>query len=291
MKTIKDLKRSQHICDAKNELTVCFPIDRQLADFFGSEPDCNNFFSLIMVETGKLNCSINYHEVLLQHGDLIIISPQILMGFNNISEDFKAYYLAVEQVTFEGMMARDTAYKHLMLYYSSASKPIIHCADIGAEIIVGLMNELTHLMQCAVTNIYVDKMMLLIEQALMLQVVNLLPISNEPPKQLSHKEEILLSFIDLLLKNYRQQHSALFYADRLNITPNYLGRIIKSITGRTMKNFILDMLYKDAIYMLRHTDMPIQDIGCELGFTDLVTFSKFFKNISGIAPQYYRQQN
>ena len=291
MRTIDDLKRVNDVCGIKNELTLCFRMQSEWGMMAGADPDYNNFFSVIMVDGGTVCCSINYHKVHLEKGDLLVISPQLLFGINEISDDFDAYYLAVDQSSFDGMLGQDTAFKHLVMFYTSTPIPVLHCTDKAQEVVIGFMDQLSHLMQCAVTNVYIDKMMLLVEQSLMLQLVNLLPQNFEEEVQLSHQEEIFRQFVDLLMQNYRRQHDSSFYSERLHISSSYLARILKKLTGRTVKNFIFDLLQKDASDMLKYTDMTIQEISAELGFPEITAFSKFFKNSCGVAPIYYRQNN
>lgn len=175
MRTIVELKHSYGVASAKNQLTLCSRIDSRWAEVVGSEPDCSDFFSIIMVEQGCVCVGINYHMTLLTTGDLLIVTPRTMLDIQKIGPDFLAYHLAVDQSSFEGMLSMESAYRHLVMFYTSSPVPVLHSTDKAQEVMVSFMDQLDHLMQCAVTNVYIVKMMLLVEQALMLQIVNILP--------------------------------------------------------------------------------------------------------------------
>ena len=85
---------------------------------------------------------------------------------------------------------------------------------------------------------------------------------------------ILRKFITLLMLHYKTEHSVPFYAREMNITPQYLTSIIKSQTGRSVNNFIYEMLYSEARNLLALSEFSIQQIASELQFSDQASFSK-----------------
>lgn len=80
----------------------------------------------------------------------------------------------------------------------------------------------------------------------------------------------------------------LFMPGQMNITPQYLTSIIKAQTGRTVNNFICEMLYSEARNLLALSEFSIQQIATELHFSDQASFSKFFKRWAGISPLEFR---
>lgn len=79
-----------------------------------------------------------------------------------------------------------------------------------------------------------------------------------------------------------------FYARQMNITPQYLTSILKAQTGRTVNNFICEMLYSEARNLLALSEFSIQQIATELHFSDQASFSKFFKRWASISPLEFR---
>lgn len=110
------------------------------------------------------------------------------------------------------------------------------------------------------------------------------------PERMSHKQEVFNRFIRLVNKHVQEAHTLDYYADRICLTPRYLGTIVKEISGETAKNWIDRALITKAKVMLRHTDQQIIQIADHLGFPNCSFFCKFFKQKTGMTPQSYRDE-
>lgn len=106
--------------------------------------------------------------------------------------------------------------------------------------------------------------------------------------EVSHKEEIVKEFIKLLILNCKEKHDVTFYSTELCITPEYLSRIMKAFSGKTVNKWISDALLGEAKILLRRPDMNIQQIAEELKFSDQSSFGKFFKKHTGKSPLEYK---
>ena len=115
-------------------------------------------------------------------------------------------------------------------------------------------------------------------------------IDTYDTNSLTHQESIINRFIELLVKKYRTQHKADFYASELGITPHYLSLLLKRITTQTASDFIYEMIFSEARNLLKHSKLSIQEIAAELNFSDQSSFGKFFKKKSGISPKEFRNK-
>ena len=77
----------------------------------------------------------------------------------------------------------------------------------------------------------------------------------------------------------------------LGISESYLGRYIKKHTNETMQQYILSYKLKLVESRLLHSQMRINEIAEELGFTDESHLSKFFKKNKGCSPSSFRKSN
>lgn len=89
------------------------------------------------------------------------------------------------------------------------------------------------------------------------------------------------------MDNYRMHHDIGFYADALHISTTYLSRIIRNITGKTVRFHIAKLVCADARKLLESTDISIKEIAVSLGFSDQSVFGKFFIARMGISPLKY----
>lgn len=75
----------------------------------------------------------------------------------------------------------------------------------------------------------------------------------------------------------------------LGITQTYLYKIFKIHTGKSPKEYINHYRMIQAKKMLSETDMTITQIASSLGYSDVLTFSKFFSQREKISPSKYRE--
>lgn len=111
-----------------------------------------------------------------------------------------------------------------------------------------------------------------------------------PPPDTAKYKRIFTDFLNLLSLHIRHEHSVTFYAERLNITPQYLRRIVKELAGRNAYQVISDFLNREICKSLLETSLTLQEIAEELHFSDQAVLSKFFKRNNGMSPLKYRNQ-
>jgi AraC-like DNA-binding protein len=63
------------------------------------------------------------------------------------------------------------------------------------------------------------------------------------------------------------------------------------VTGWSVNNLIRDIKIREAIRLLKDSELNISEIAYNLGFSDPLYFSKYFKKEVGVAPLQYRKQN
>lgn len=96
-------------------------------------------------------------------------------------------------------------------------------------------------------------------------------------------------FIALVGENCVSQRTVQFYADRLNLTPKYLSKLIKQSSGRSAPDWINSFVILDAKNQLRFSDSSIKEIVYRLNFPNQAVFYKFFKTHTGMTPSAYRK--
>ena len=98
------------------------------------------------------------------------------------------------------------------------------------------------------------------------------------------------------LKDYynepvNQTPNVQYFADKLGLTPNYLGDIIKHFTQKSAIENIHGFVIEKAKELLeKRTDLNNTEIAYELGFEYPNYFAKFFKKQVNLTPKEYRLQ-
>lgn len=78
--------------------------------------------------------------------------------------------------------------------------------------------------------------------------------------------------------------------DVLGISQPYLYRIFKEKFGISPKQYMNDYRMEQAKLLLRDSNITATQVANSVGFSDVLSFSKFFRSKTGISPQNYRKQ-
>jgi AraC family transcriptional regulator, transcriptional activator of pobA len=116
---------------------------------------------------------------------------------------------------------------------------------------------------------------------------SLFPGSNLQSIEVS--KTLVRNFKELVEKQFTKVHQVKYYAETLNISPNYLNEVIKSALNIPAKDFIQNRLVLEAKRMVVFTNKSGKEIGFDLGFDDPSHFSKFFKTNTGQSLQDFKE--
>lgn len=108
-------------------------------------------------------------------------------------------------------------------------------------------------------------------------------------------KSILVKF-EALLDDYFQSDkpqtdglpSVKYFADKVFLSPNYFGDLIKKETGKDMHEYFQLMRLDAAKKMLLDRDNTLDIVTLKLGYTDSRSFTDLFKKITGMTPVEYK---
>lgn len=107
----------------------------------------------------------------------------------------------------------------------------------------------------------------------------------------------VLSRFELSLNNFYKDNSAAnglpsvqYFADELNMSPHYLGDLLRSLTGMNTQQHIQNKLVDMAKVLLAEDRLTISEIAYQLGFGHPQSFNRVFKKAANITPVAYRKQ-
>ena len=244
-------------------------------------------FAFMVVDKGWMTIHYNGRELTFYPNDLYIYSPGLPVDVIATSDDLHGYCLmADEHVTIEAPSVHDLV--HLAyLPIVQLHEPKQTLASDAAQHLIMKMREIIGYLHS--NHIYKGEVLR------MLYSIFLLDLQNAQQRAIVHRqtpqrvEEIIIGFIRLLPSHFAEHHDIAFYADRLHITPVYLSRVVRQVTGRTVVDYINQMLLMEASFLLRMSPMSITQIADHLHFADTPSFSKFFSRLKGMSPKEYRK--
>ena len=80
-----------------------------------------------------------------------------------------------------------------------------------------------------------------------------------------------------------------FFADKVCLSPNYFGDLIKKETGKTAQEYIQDKIIALAKELLLGSEKTISEISYEVGYQYSQHFNRIFKKNVGQTPNEYRK--
>lgn len=80
-------------------------------------------------------------------------------------------------------------------------------------------------------------------------------------------------------------------AESISCTADYLSRLFRKETGRTLAKYVLEQKCHTACYMLENGNSSCTDISAFLGFASCSHFTSRFRSLYGITPGEYRKQH
>ena len=244
-------------------------------------------YTFTLVTEGWLTMNYNGIEIHLTKGDLYIYSPGLSVTILSISQDYRSYCLMVdEHTTLETPSIRDMV-SMAYLPIVQLSEPKLSLPQETAALLESRMREIINYLHS--DNTYKQQVLR------MLYAIFLLDLQNAQDRIIVHRhvpqriEEIFIGFNRLLPLHFVEHHDIGFYADQLHITSDYLSRVVKRVTGRTVIDYINQMLLMEASFLLRTSKLSIAQIGQRLNFADAPSFTKFFSRLKGLTPKEYRE--
>ncbi|MFY9177020.1 MAG: AraC family transcriptional regulator [Caldicoprobacterales bacterium] len=97
----------------------------------------------------------------------------------------------------------------------------------------------------------------------------------------------LVSFVEV---NYDKGITVAEVANYLNLNPKYLARLFKQETGQTISEYISRLRIEKGLSLLNQTDLSIQEISSQIGFSDSRSFIRLFKKTFDMTPGEYRKE-
>ncbi len=92
-------------------------------------------------------------------------------------------------------------------------------------------------------------------------------------------------------QNFQNDISVEDIAATCGLNRSYFGKIFKEALGKTPQEFLLNYRMIKASELLKLTGLSIGDISNAVGYANQLHFSRAFKNMYGMAPREWRNQN
>lgn len=278
-----------------------FKVDSPVADFvlaFQSQDELSGIFQFpcryngflaIVCLSGELEIHLNLKTYTLHPQMVFFCEPGNIIQIRQASEA-RFYLSAISE-----NMAQEMAPDCIQYYKTSVSvhfDPCLSLQEHDFETVI-LYNQLLDRL--------LDANILERKEALLSYVASLMFFLRSfwksrtrevPVGERTHSartQALVDGFIRLVTEHHLSEHYLSFYAKELGITPKYLSKLVREVTGRSAPDWIDSFLVLEAKNLLKYSSLAIKEIVFRLHFPDQSSFYKFFKLHTGMIPSEYRK--
>ncbi len=96
------------------------------------------------------------------------------------------------------------------------------------------------------------------------------------------------SFIE---QNFQNDITVENIAASCGLNRSYFGKIFREAMGKSPQEFLIAYRMTKATELLKLTQLSVSDIGNAVGYPNQLHFSRAFKNVYGISPRQWRNEN
>lgn len=265
---------------------ICERIDPKIALINRQLMETGSIYSFTLLLTGRIVLRCSDRQVTLEKNDLFIMTPGIEIYTLEVSPDYSALcIMAEEKITYDIPYARNiVCASYFPVIAGCGNRLSLTQEDAG--ILAGRMNDMANYTYGR--HVFKKECIYSLYSLFMLDLLN---IENELNKVTDCNDpafDLFFRFLKLLTEHFKDHHNLSFYADRLSVTSIYLSRVVKKLSGQTVKNHIDRLLAMEGAYLLLNTDYSVTRIADELNFSNPVGFCKFFSRQKGMSPTEYR---
>ena len=238
--------------------------------------------------SGRAEVRLNMNDQVLIKHKLLILFPNEILTFSNISEDFSFLYIRLSPEFMSEILFRFPpsfiGFIKERFYHQMEEKAFNLFYN---EYFIALRlryNDTEHLCRREIIANMLRNFFLDLYSKI--KINESLTLSSR-----SRKNQLMEQFCELVIKNFGTSREVSFYADKLFITPKYLSMILKEMDmhNRSAKEWIDDYTITEIKLMLKTTNLSILEITNSMNFPSLSFFCKYFKSRAGITPKEYRR--
>ena len=246
-----------------------------------------NFYSICIKKDfkGKVKYGQNYYD--FDEGVLTFFSPGQVIT-TELSEDLKlsGYWLIIHPNFIQSYPLAKTIKSYG--YFSYAVNEALFLSDKEETMIAAVMKNIGQEYDANIDHYSQDVMVSHIE--LLLNYAN--RFYNRQFITRKNASNDLLVKLENLLSDYFANGkvrelglpTVQFVSDSLNVSPNYLSDLLRTLTGQSTQQHIHNKLIEKAKEILTTTSLSVSEIAYQLGFERPQSFNKLFKSKVNISP-------
>lgn len=247
-----------------------------------SAPYRLDHYAAVLCVSGEAKITSGHFNFTLRPRTLQFIYPGMINMVEESSEDFEIYMVLFTRDFFSDMYLKEAVLESILDQHPDFP-PVGQLDEALYTRVKSLFDQMHE------EFLEQEKFHLKVIQSLLMQLFYLSGrIFDEQydlrPITLSRGFQLVQQFKKAVDMNFMEQRTVQWYADKLFVSPGYLGETVKKETGETAIKIIHRRIYLEAHYLLNYSQLSVKEISDQLNFDTPSHFSRFFKQFAGFTP-------
>ncbi|WP_342648480.1 helix-turn-helix transcriptional regulator [Mucilaginibacter sp. CSA2-8R] len=260
---------------------------------YASKALMHNFYSIALKRTFQAKLKYGQQEVDFDKGVMLFMAPMQVLSISGPPETAAGHQGWLLLVHPDLLWNTSLANKiRRYEYFDYKASEALHLSDAEEQMIVDIMQKIVQEYRSRLDdfsqNVIVAQLELLLTYAERFYQRQFITRKAGNHQMITRMEELLNKYFEADQQALKGIPSVNYFADELHLSPNYLSRLLKTLTGQSTKQFITNKVIDLAKEKLSTTNLGMKEIAYLLGFEHPQSFSKQFKRRTSMSPLEFR---
>jgi len=259
-----------------------------------AQPVMHNFYSIALKKSFQAKLKYGQQEVDFEEGILLFMAPMQVLGIEGPQESAASHtgwlLLVHPDLLWNTPLAKKIRQYE---YFDYKANEALHLSESEEQLMVSIMQQIAQEYRARIDHLSQDvivaQLELLFTYAERFYQRQFITRKANNHQILTQMEELLNRYVKGDKLPTDGMPPVTYFAEALHLSPSYLSRLLKTLTGQSTKQFIQDKLIDLAKEKLTTTALTVNEIAYELGFEHPQSFSKLFKIKTNYSPLAFRQ--
>jgi len=245
------------------------------------------FFEMVFILEGKGVQLINQHKLPYAPDKLFLIFPQDRHGFE-VRERTRFFFIRFND-SYLKTQNREWVQQMEFIFHNHNHLPGCILENVADKPLIRALVEALIREQINMPSQYNEVTTQLVNTMITIAARNIKQrTSQNPATDTADASVQLLNYIHQHIYEPEQLKTARLAA-HFHISPSYISEYFKRHLGESLQHYITNYRLKLIETRLQHTDMRINEIAFEFGFTDESHLTRIFKKYRGQSPAAFRK--
>lgn len=251
-------------------------------------------YALFLKQSKSCNIRYGRKNYDYQEGTIVSFAPNQIVNVETTDEEVgpKVYGLVFHPDLIRGTSLGKTIKNYT--FFSYAANEALHLSDQEKSIVMDCLEKINIELQHAIDKhsrlLIAMNIELLLNYCMRFYERQFITREKENKDALSTFEKLLNGYFESKLPAQDGLPSVKYFADKICLSPNYFGDMVKKETGKTPQEHIQEKIIELAKENIVETDQTVSQIAYSLGFQYPQHLCRLFKKHTGCTPNEYRQQ-